>query len=342
MDSPKTPRAKGGAKSPRLLGLRPGFSAVCLMSLAIACLFPALAITYAPLDNNLRTAVLSSVGKWGTTFGLVSYDAMGWSDDTRMLGAIDGEDMDGQPELDEDTEDAVAAEPSHSDANMSIAPDRDNRPKPSVNIGVERGGSNKPRRKRDVSSMPSLRPIPVLPRIKNRGQFNERGTNAALPDVGPHAIVTMVAGRAAARHAVALVQSLRDTNCSVPVIVLLQQGGHGSDECRDSAWMRARGRAGISCTGPDTVAEEIVSPRVLRLLQAQGAHLVVGRTVPRTKFTSAIQGGTRDFWGMSLNRLQVFGWSRYDKLLYMDADTLVLQVRRTMMTVAYCSNKVVH
>lgn len=150
---------------------------------------------------------------------------------------------------------------------------------------------------------------------------------AAVSEVGPNAIITMVAGNSAARNAVAWLQSLVDVGTSYPVIIMLQQGGGGSPECLDRKFMRDRDRGTIRCDGNLTVAEEIVSPFYTKILRRLGAHLMVTPEIPRTRYTSSIAGGSQLFWGMSLNRLQIFKMTQFSKLLYMDSDTLVLQVR---------------
>lgn len=147
-------------------------------------------------------------------------------------------------------------------------------------------------------------------------------------EIGPHAIITMVAGNSAARHVVALVQSLVDVGTKTPIVVMLQQGGGGSPECIDDKWKHSVGRSTVRCDGDDTVPEEIISGFYVKILKKLGAHLMVTPEIPRTQYTKNIAGGTQMFWGMSLNRLQIFKMTQFKKLLYMDSDTLVLKVRR--------------
>ena len=66
------------------------------------------------------------------------------------------------------------------------------------------------------------------------------------------AIVTLAGGDASGRHLVSLLQSLRDVNTTLPVVILLARGGLGSAACHDSAWKRANNRT-VDCTGPDTI-----------------------------------------------------------------------------------------
>lgn len=120
--------------------------------------------------------------------------------------------------------------------------------------------------------------------------------------IGPHAIITMVAGNSAARHAVVLLQSLLDVGTKVPVVVMLQQGGMGSPECLDNKWKAAHNRSNVRCNGADTIPEEIVSPFYVKIMRRLGAHLMVTPEIQRTKWTEGISGGTQTFWGMSLNR----------------------------------------
>jgi hypothetical protein len=132
---------------------------------------------------------------------------------------------------------------------------------------------------------------------------------AGESSLGPRAIITMVAGNVAARHAVVLLQSLIDVGTRVPVIVMLQQGGLGSPECQDKPWKAAHNRSHVHCAGPDTIPEEIISPFYLKILRRLGAHLMVTPEIPRTRWTVDIIGGTQTFWGMSLNRCVLAGVS---------------------------------
>ena len=130
-------------------------------------------------------------------------------------------------------------------------------------------------------------------------------------------IVTMIAGNSAARHAVALVQSLRDVDtkvraanraatrractsralhrgdecarrCGRPltrifaaapeqvddIVVMVQQGGHGSPECADWKWRAKHNlslQEGYDCGGSTTIAEEIVSPMYVKILRVRRA-----------------------------------------------------------------------
>ena len=117
---------------------------------------------------------------------------------------------------------------------------------------------------------------------------------ASTRGAGGCAIMTMIAGNGAARHAVALLQSLRDVNTRVDdIVIMLQRGGSGSPECKDGTWRAANNLSHDSwqCGGPDATAPEIVSPFFLKILKRLGATLVVTPEIPRTPYTSGIAGG---------------------------------------------------
>ena len=114
----------------------------------------------------------------------------------------------------------------------------------------------------------------------------------------------MASNAEAARMAIVLVQSLRDvgTDPNIEIVVLAMRGAGGSPECHDPAWKKAAGREGIHCSGPETIAEEIISPPYVASLRKLGATVRVVNPIPRTKYTEGIAGGPQSFWGMSLNR----------------------------------------
>lgn len=155
------------------------------------------------------------------------------------------------------------------------------------------------------------------------------------------AIVTLAAGDDSGRLAVALVQSLRDAGTQVPtILVMLARGGRGSDDCKNATWMRQRGRQSVQCHGPDTVAGEIVSQRYLDALDRLGAATVVVDSIPVTEWTSKIPGGRTVFWGMAFQKLHVFNMTQFRKLLWVDADAMVLRnidhlLREPTFTAAY-------
>lgn len=123
----------------------------------------------------------------------------------------------------------------------------------------------------DAGSVPPLVGTPA----KSRPGIGVRAHPAAKANP-QNVIMTMIAGNGAARHAVALVQSLRDVGTKADaIIVMLQQGGMGSPECYDPAWRRANNRPDIlGCSGPDSIAEEIVSPFYLNILKARAHRLL--------------------------------------------------------------------
>jgi hypothetical protein len=76
---------------------------------------------------------------------------------------------------------------------------------------------------------------------------------ASLVNKKVPAIITLVGGDDAARHAVAMIQSLKAVNTQLHVVVLLGRGGVGSANCQNHEWKQAHNRTGIYCGGPDTV-----------------------------------------------------------------------------------------
>lgn len=129
------------------------------------------------------------------------------------------------------------------------------------------------------------------------------------------ALITMATGDESARHAVALIQSLRDTNTRIPnVHVMVFRGGAGSVDCNNPFLRKARGRDHIQCDGTETVANEIVSQKYLDAYTRLGATYAVEDPLPETPFTKDIPGGRQIAWGMALNKLKVFGKDQYKKV----------------------------
>jgi hypothetical protein len=83
---------------------------------------------------------------------------------------------------------------------------------------------------------------------------------------------------------------------------MLQRGGVGSPECRDVSWRIARGLPLVTCSRPDAIAEEIVSPEYLEALRRLNAVLMLTDEIPRTKWTERIAGGRHQSWGMRCAR----------------------------------------
>ena len=115
-------------------------------------------------------------------------------------------------------------------------------------------------------------------------------------DFANTAIVTMATGNDAARMAIALVSSLRESKTRVQdVVVMLVRGGIGSPECLGEdggQWKLKSGRTDVQCSGPNTVAEEIISPHLIETLRDKlGAVIMVLDMIPSTKWTADIPGG---------------------------------------------------
>jgi hypothetical protein len=139
------------------------------------------------------------------------------------------------------------------------------------------------------------------------------------------AYVTLVSGNAAARHAIVWAQSLIEAKVTHPILVLLSRGGVGSPECNNVTWRflnKLPIPAQLRCDGNTTIAEEIVSPYLLDIMRKQGVLLQVINEIPRTPFTATIAGGRHMSWGMSLNKLVIFNLTQFDKLVFMDSDTV--------------------
>lgn len=139
------------------------------------------------------------------------------------------------------------------------------------------------------------------------------------------AIITLAGGDVSGRNLVALLQSLRDVNTTLPIVVLLARGGLGSAVCSDQDWKARNNRSNVRCGSADTIAEEIVSPQYLDTFRRLGAEIRVIPWLPRTRYTVEVAGGLDSFWGYSLNRLVIFNMTEFKKLIYMDTDTLVLK-----------------
>ena len=89
------------------------------------------------------------------------------------------------------------------------------------------------------------------------------------------AIMTLATGDAAAKHAVALVQMLRDTHTQVPrIIVLLSRGGIGSEDCHNETLRSSRGRH-YSCSSDYVHDDDIISRKYLDALGRLGAEVLI-------------------------------------------------------------------
>jgi len=139
------------------------------------------------------------------------------------------------------------------------------------------------------------------------------------------ALMTLGTGDDSARQAVALIQSLRDTNTKIPrIIVLLSRGGVGSTDCLDQAVKTARGRPTVNCGSSETVEWEITSQVYLDAYKKLGAETMIIDPIPDTPWTQ-IPGGRQIWWGMSFNRLKMFNMTQFRKILWMDSDIIVFK-----------------
>jgi hypothetical protein len=139
------------------------------------------------------------------------------------------------------------------------------------------------------------------------------------------AIITLATGDAAARHAIALIKTLRDTGTLIPnIVVLLSRGGMGSADCHNETLRNARNRH-YHCSSPKAEADDIVSQKYLDGFARLGAHVKIIDEIKNTKYTALIPGGRATFWGMSFNKLRIFNMTEYKKILFIDADVLVLR-----------------
>jgi hypothetical protein len=139
------------------------------------------------------------------------------------------------------------------------------------------------------------------------------------------AFVTMATGDDSARHALALVQSMRDVGTHIPFChIMIFRGGSGSTDCRDDTSRRARGRGNIMCDGPDTNEAEITSQFYLDAFARLGCIVGIENPIADTPYIKDIPGGRGIAWGMALNKLRVFGLDQYRKVLWIDSDVLVL------------------
>ena len=94
---------------------------------------------------------------------------------------------------------------------------------------------------------------------------------------------------------------------------------------RADTWKLQQGRPDISCSGPDTIVEELISPVFADALRRLGAVLIVTDEIARTRWTEHISGGRSMSWGLSLNKMQIFNMTQYRKIVFMDADTIVFK-----------------
>ena len=139
------------------------------------------------------------------------------------------------------------------------------------------------------------------------------------------AVVTLATGDAAAKHAVVLVKALRDTGTAIPrIVVLLSRGGMGSEDCHNETLRNERKRH-YHCSSQHAQADDIVSQIYLDAFARMGAEVRIIDEIPNTKYTTMIPGGRATFWGMSFNKLRIFSYTEFRKILFIDADVLILR-----------------
>jgi len=132
-------------------------------------------------------------------------------------------------------------------------------------------------------------------------------------------------GDAAAKHAVALGQMLRDTNTVIPrIIVLMVRGGMGSDDCHNETLRNARGRH-YRCSSHLAAPDDIISQKYLDAMSRLGMEVRIIDEIPNTMYTSMIPGGRATFWGMSYNKLRIFAFTEFKKIMFIDADVMVMR-----------------
>lgn len=153
-----------------------------------------------------------------------------------------------------------------------------------------------------TDQLPAVEPAVTLPEEQPPAQPSPEPPPAATApapgdaadtlDLSDTAVVTMAAGDESARLAIALVQSLRDTQTRIPhIVVMLARGGSGSADCQNGTWKRAVGREDRKCQAPDAIAQEIVSGQFLDTLARLGAETLVVDSVEETEWTSKVPGG---------------------------------------------------
>ena len=74
-----------------------------------------------------------------------------------------------------------------------------------------------------------------------------------------------------------------------------------------------------------TEADDIVSQQYLDAYARLGAEVRIIDPIPDTIYTSMIPGGRATFWGMSFNKMRIFKMTEFRKIMFIDADVLVLR-----------------
>lgn len=177
--------------------------------------------------------------------------------------------------------------PSHripSTASAASAADAVSKPTDG-NSGVAAASSpaaTPSRQAQKESPKPKPSPASGPASLPDHGSSTQSTPDGDLPEyLRDTAVVTLATGDRSGRLAVAWAQSLRDTNTRIPnIVALLSRGGVGSANCLDSVWKKARKREHVSCSGPDTIAEEIISEEYIAALTRLGVHVQVIDPIP--------------------------------------------------------------
>lgn len=248
----------------------------------------------------------------------------------------------------EETKLSSAAEASHSPSETTAPKPRAPEEKPASPSGTGAATPSRSPANTPSCTQPSAPGTPgPTPSPTAHGTLPYRSESGALPSVpadwradpalpvsasSKFAYVTLAAGNDAGRMAVALMQSIISSGtdtAKIDLVVLLPTNGLGSPECHDPAWKRAHNRTHIACGRdvhyPDMICEEVISPLYCDALRKLGVKLVVHAAIPHTMWTLGISGGPQAFWGMSLQRMVIFNMTQYAKIVWSDADTLVLK-----------------
>jgi len=167
------------------------------------------------------------------------------------------------------------------------------------------------------SSAPKVHPAVVASAVRVNGSDVDSSYQPTDAELEGTAMITMAAGDEAGMLALALMQSLRDVGTRSPrLVVMLMQGGQGSPSCKANT----PGKCGASDSPGDIVSQEVVDA-----LHRLGVETPVLPALPASEHTKKIAGGLQAGWGMAFNKLRVFGMTEHRRVLWMDADTLVLR-----------------
>jgi alpha-N-acetylglucosamine transferase len=98
----------------------------------------------------------------------------------------------------------------------------------------------------------------------------------------------------------------------------------GSEDCHNETLRNARNRH-YHCSSKYVVEDDIVSQKYLDAFARLGASVRVIDEIPNSKYTTLIPGGRATFWGMSFNKLRIFDMVEFRKILFIDADVLLLK-----------------